>query len=96
MIILPKLIVAQGPATHHRWPWQLTSETLKLDRVVILLTLEEAKVLKLYFRSIVIFFLLFLHYEPVLGIIQLLVISLWDVHFSIHLQLSIMIHLWMI
>jgi hypothetical protein len=69
LIIFPKLIVAKGPAAHHRWPWKLTSETLELDRVIILLILVKCEVLKLYSRSIIIFFLLFLHYEPVLGII---------------------------
>jgi hypothetical protein len=69
LIILPELIITQGPSKHHRWHWKLTSETLILVRVIMLLALVEPEVLKLYLRSIIIFFFLFLHNEPVLGII---------------------------
>ena len=68
------------------WHWKLSPETLELVRVIILLTLVEAYVLKLYFRPIILFFL-FLHYEPVLGIILLLVVNHWEIIFGIHLQL---------
>jgi hypothetical protein len=61
----------------------------------MLLALVEPEVLKLYLRSIIIFFFLFLHNEPVLSIIKVLVVKLWGLGFAIHLQLPIMIHLWM-
>jgi hypothetical protein len=69
LIILPELIITQGPSKHHSRLWKLTPETLILVRVIMPLVLLEPKVLQLDLRSILIFSFLFLHNEPVLGII---------------------------
>ena len=45
LIILPKRIVTDSPTAHHRWLWNMASETLELDRVIIMLKLVEAEVL---------------------------------------------------
>jgi len=45
LIILPELIITQGPSKHHSRLWKLTPKTLILVRVIMPLVLVEPEVL---------------------------------------------------